>query len=77
MTEWVEKLRQEVQAKDLTKIERVNLLAEKMMENLPPIPKMMIQNMGFLDYLYKIEESDIDSFIEVIREVLNIVENGK
>ena len=33
--------------------------------------------MGFLDYIYKIEESDIDAFLEVIREVLNIVENGK
>ena len=77
MTEWVEKLKLEVQAKDLTKIERVNLLAEKMMENLPPIPKMMIQNMGFLDYLYRLEESDVDYFIENIREVLNIVENGE
>ena len=77
MTEWVEKLRSEVQENDLTKIERVRLLAEKMMENLPIMPKMLIQNMGFLDYLYKIEESDIDGFIEVVREVLNIVENGK
>ena len=41
------------------------------------MPKMMIQNLGFLDYLYKIEESDIDAFLEVIREVLNIVEDGK
>ena len=77
MTEWVEKLRQEVQENDLTKTERVRLLAEKMMENLPMMPKMMIQNLGFLDYLYKIEESDIDTFLEVIREVLSIVENGK
>ena len=77
MTEWVEKLRQEVQENDLTKTERVRLLAEKMMENMPIMPKMLIQNMGFLDYLYKIEESDIDAFLEVIREVLNIVENGK
>ena len=77
MMEWVEKLRSEVQANDLTKTERVRLLAEKMMENLPMMPKMLIQNMGFLDYLYKIEESDIDGFISVIREVLNIVENGK
>ena len=77
MMEWVEKLRQEVQENDLTKIERVRLLAEKMMENLPMMPKMLIQNMGFLDYLYNIEESDIDAFLEVIREVLNIVENGK
>ena len=77
MTEWVEKLRQEVQENDLTKTERVRLLAEKMMENLPIMPKMLIQNMGFLDYLYKIEESDIDYFIENIREVLSIVENGK
>ena len=46
-------------------------------ENLPIMPKMLIQNLGFLDYLYKIEESDVDSFISVIREVLNIVENGK
>ena len=77
MTEWVEKLKLEVQENGLTKIERVRLLAEKMMENLPPIPKMMIQNMGFLDYLYKLEESDVDYFIENIREVLNIVENGE
>ena len=77
MMDWVEKLRSEVQANDLTKIERVRLLAEKMMENLPIMPKMLIQNMGFLDYLCKIEESDIDAFLEVIREVLNIVENGK
>ena len=77
MTEWVEKLKLEVQENDLTKIERVRLLAEKMMENLPPIPKMMIQNMGFLDYLYRLEESDIDYFIENIREVLNIVEHGE
>ena len=77
MMEWVEKLRQEVQENDLTKTERVRLLAEKMMENLPIMTKMLIQNMGFLDYLYKIEESDIDGFISVIREVLSIVENGK
>ena len=77
MTEWVEELEQEVQENDLTKIERVRLLAEKMIENLPIIPKMMLQNLGFLDYLYKIEESDIDAFLEVIREVLSIVENGK
>lgn len=77
MMEWVAKLRSEVQENDLTKTERVRLLAEKMMENLPIMPKMLIQNMGFLDYLYKIEESDIDAFLEVIREVLSIVENGK
>ena len=77
MTEWVEKLKLEVQENGLTKIERVRLLAEKMMENLPIMPKMLIQNMGFLDYLYRIEESDIDAFLEVIREVLNIVEDGK
>ena len=77
MMEWVEKLRQEVQENDLTKTERVRLLAEKMIENLPIMPKMLIQNLGFLDYLCKIEESDIDGFISVIREVLSIVENGK
>ena len=77
MTEWVEKLKSEVQENGLTKIERVKLLAEKMMENLPIMPKMLIQNMGFMDYLYKIEESDIDAFLEVIREVLNIVEHGE
>ena len=77
MMEWAEKLRSEVQANDLTKTERVRLLAEKMMENLPIMPKMLIQNMGFLDYLYKIEEYDIDAFLEVISEVLSIVENGK
>ena len=77
MTEWVEKLKLEVQENDLTKTERVRLLAEKMMENLPIMPKMLIQNMVFLDYLYRLEESDIDAFLEVIREVLNIVEHGK
>ena len=77
MTEWAEKLRQEVQENDLTKIERVRLLAEKMMENLPIMPKTLIQNMGFMDYLYRLEESDIDYFIENIREVLNIVDHGK
>ena len=41
------------------------------------MPKMLIQNMGFMDYLYKLEESDVDYFIEKIREVLNIVENGE
>lgn len=62
-----------------TKNERLNQVIETMVDKLPPTVKPMVQMMGasYLTSVRQLQDSDIDSFIEQIRGVMDYVEFGE